>query len=78
MKTTEIVSNLLKFSDEHEWTSQEGFIRCLECGGNPAIGHKENCLYIVTKEAAREYLKLMNPVAANASCWADSSKKKGL
>lgn len=55
MKTVEIVKNLLEFS----YT----FDHCPDCGIDllPESKHKEDCKFVKTQEAAREYLRLMNP-----------------
>jgi len=60
MKTRDIVENLLTFSREYEWQTVNGFVTCIECKGNPAVGHKEDCKYVETKQAAAEYLRIMN------------------
>lgn len=55
MKTTEIVKNLLELALRNEF-DKDGL--CLYCKA-PGGMHEDSCRFKVTKEAAKEYLKIM-------------------
>ena len=55
MKTIEIVQSLLELALRNEF-DKDGL--CLDCKA-PGKEHEDTCKFKTTKEAAKEYLKLM-------------------